>query len=429
MTETIWRTRWSKEQILMLLREQFDTFWSRDTGVKREALRELGDVTASPNAVIITGLRRVGKSTLLAQLAHQLGRDQFYYLNFEDDQFIHFSADDFNDLLGFLLETFGERKTFLIDEIQNVEGWEHFVRSYIDRGYKFFITGSNASLLSQELGTRLTGRHVSVNLFPFSFSEFLSFNNIKVPELKSLKLSERASINKFFSAYLAKGGIPDILKYPELDLGKSLVNDILFRDIAARYQLESTTALKELGFYLMSNPASLISFNKLKEQIHVKSAMTVRDFTGYMENSWLCFVTNVFDYSVKRQQIAPKKVYIIDNGLSHAAGFHSSPDTGKMLENLVFLQLKRLKKQVYYLNMGQDGEVDFYLPDERVAIQVNVEMRNGETRNREVNALTNAVNTYPVSHALILTERNEDPLKVGNTMVEIRSFAEWLLYS
>ena len=154
-----------------MLLEQSQAFWQRDTGVERTQLAQLEQAAPSPHAVIISGLRRVGKSTLLAQLAHRLGQDRFYYINFEDDRFLGFGAQDANDLYQSLAETFGERKVWIVDEIQNVPGWEHFVRRFMDMGFKFYITGSNASLLSREWGSRLTGRYVPVELFPFSFNE------------------------------------------------------------------------------------------------------------------------------------------------------------------------------------------------------------------------------------------------------------------
>jgi len=146
--------------------------------------------------VIISGLRRVGKSTLLAQLAHRLGKDQFHYVNFEDDRFLGFQAEDANDLYQALLELFGERRVFLIDEVQNIAGWEHFVRRFMDMGIKFYITGSNASLLSRELGTRLTGRYVPVELFPFSFVEFLHFKGYAISDLSRLATADIARLQR-----------------------------------------------------------------------------------------------------------------------------------------------------------------------------------------------------------------------------------------
>src|SRR3972149_3684513 len=188
MNENIWKTKWSKDQIKAMLLEQMQTFWELDTGIERAQLAEIERAANLPHAVIISGLRRVGKSTLLAQLAHRLGKDAFYYINFEDDRFVGFQAEDANDLYQALLELFGERKVFVIDEVQNIPGWEHFVRRFMEMGIKFYasisgaITGSNASLLSRELGTRLTGRYVPLELFPFSFAEFLHFKGYVLPD-------------------------------------------------------------------------------------------------------------------------------------------------------------------------------------------------------------------------------------------------------
>ncbi len=190
-----------------------------------------------PHAVVISGLRRVGKSTLLAQFAHRLGEERFYYVNFEDDRFLEFQTEDANDLYQALVELFGERLVFIIDEVQNVTGWEHFVRRFMDQGIKFFITGSNASLLSRELGTRLTGRYIPIELFPFSFVEFLHFKGYTIPDLTRLITVEKASLQHTLDEYLRLGGIPDSLKYPELPLLRTPYDDILYRDIATRIAL------------------------------------------------------------------------------------------------------------------------------------------------------------------------------------------------
>jgi uncharacterized protein len=171
MSETKWRSRWSNDQIRAMLLEQSDAFWQHDPGTVRTKLADIEQAAGVPHAVIVSGLRRVGKSTLLLQMAHKLGRDSFFYVNFEDDRFLGFQAEDADDLYQMLVEVYGNRKIFIIDEVQNIPGWEHFVRRFMDLGMKFYITGSNASLLSRELGTRLTGRYVPVELFPFCFSK------------------------------------------------------------------------------------------------------------------------------------------------------------------------------------------------------------------------------------------------------------------
>jgi predicted AAA+ superfamily ATPase len=378
--------------------------------------------------VIISGLRRVGKSTLLSQMAHTLGKDAFFYVNFEDDRLLGFKAEDADDLYQMLVEVFGNRKIFIMDEVQNVSGWEHFVRRFMDLGMKFFISGSNASLLSRELGTRLTGRYIPVELFPFSFEEYLEFCGETTPDPQRMTTVDRAQLQGQLNTYLQSGGIPDALKYPDLPLLRILYDDVLYRDIATRHRIDAVTALKELAFYLISNPASLVSFNKLKEQLRLGSVNTVSSYINHMENSWLIFTLNLYDFSVKRQQIAPKKIYCIDTGLSHSVGFSFSPNMGKLLENLVFLALRRQTHDIYYYVTPGGYEIDFYLPEKKQLIQVAQHMENPATREREFRALEDAANRLNSHNAIILSDANENDLEINGMPVQIRSIAEWLIF-
>lgn len=430
MNENYWKTRWPKDQIKAMLLEQTSAFWERETGIERTQLADVQRAAALPHAVIVSGLRRVGKSTLLAQMAHKLGQDKFYYLNFEDDRFLGFQAEDANDLYQVLVETFGERRIFIIDEVQNIPGWEHFVRRFMDMGFKFYITGSNASLLSRELGTRLTGRYVPIELFPFSFREYLLFLGEKAPDFQRMTTVDKARLEKALDTYLKAGGIPDALKYPQLPLLRTLYDDVLYRDIATRYRLEAVTALKELAFYLMSNPSNAISFNKLKEQFRLGSVNTIKSFMDYLENSWLVFTLNLYDFSIKRQQIAPKKVYCIDTGLANTVGFSFSPNTGKLLENLVFLALRRQEKEIYYYVTPNGYEVDFYLPGKQQLIQVSQNLDQPAAREREMRALKDAsVGLKNVKSALLLCDRTEINFEINGLPAEVRSVTEWLLNS
>jgi predicted AAA+ superfamily ATPase len=427
MNEILWHVRWSKDEIRSMLLEQFNSFWQRDTGIEREKLADVKKAASIPHAVIISGLRRVGKSTLLAQLAHSLGQDSFYYLNFEDDRFLGFKAEEADVLYQFLAEIFGDRKIFILDEIQNVVGWEHFVRRFMDLGIKFYITGSNASLINRELGVLLTGRYIPIELFPFSFREYLCFFGIPTPDLNRLTNVQRAELLSHLNSYIKLGGIPDGLKYQELPLLKTLYDDVLYRDIATRYQLEAVAALKELAFYLFSNPSSLVSYNKIKEQLRLGSVNTVSNYIDYMVNSWLIFTLKVYDYSVKRQQIAPKKVYCIDTGMAHAVGFSFSPNTGKYLENLVFLTLRQQNPDLYYVSTSSGFEIDFYLPKHQQLIQVTQNLDDRATREREIRALKDGIHTVKTESVLILSDKNEDAFDLDGIPVKIMSVAEWLL--
>jgi len=207
----------------------------------------------------------------------------------------------------------------------------------------------------------------------------------------------------------------------------TLYDDVLYRDIATRYQLEAVTALRELAFFLLSNPAGMVSFNKLKDQFRLGSVNTIKSYIDYMENSWLVFSINSYAFSVKRQQIAPKKIYCIDTGLSNAVGFGFSANTGKLLENLVFLALRRQTKDIYYYTTPAGYKVDFYLPEKRQLIQVTQHLENAATREREIRALEDAVQGVPVESALILSDANEKGFEIRGVPVEVHSAAEWFV--
>jgi uncharacterized protein len=202
---------------------------------------------------------------------------------------------------------------------------------------------------------------------------------------------------------------------------------VLYRDIATRYRVDAVTALKELAFYLISNPASLISFNKLKDQLRLGSVNTIRSYIEYMEKSWLIFTLNLYDFSVKRQQIAPKKVYCIDTGLAHSVGFNFSPNTGKLLENMFFLALRRQTSELYYYTTPAGYEVDFYLPEKRQLIQVAQHLKSPAVREREVRGLADAVKSVAAQSALILADASEPGFEVSGVPVEVVAVPDWLL--
>jgi predicted AAA+ superfamily ATPase len=418
----------TKQLLASVLKEQFESFQAKEDGIEREILSQLENVLKDPQITVISGLRRVGKSTLLAQLAKKFLNDEYYFVNFEDERFLHFQVQDFDLLHETLISLYGEKKTFLFDEIQNVPEWERFVRRLHDQGYKFIVTGSNASLLSQELGTRLTGRYISVELFPFSFREYLKFNNMDIPNMKILTTKQRGIFLKLSNGYLASGGIPDALKYPELTIHKTLYDDVLYRDIATRYKLDNVKSLKELAFYLISNISSLVSFNKLKELLKLGSVNTVKSYIDYLENSWLFFVINKYAYSVKEQQIAAKKIYSIDTGLSHSVGFGFSENKGKYMENMVFLHLRRKFQKIYYYKTVQDYEVDFFLPQENMMVQVSQHLDVSETKERELRALVMASAEQKMPSVLfIVTEGDKQSIEREGYNIEVIPLYEWLL--
>ena len=413
-------TRILKELIL----EQKKEFEKDDVFVKRSALENIENYLELPHIIIISGLRRSGKSTLLKEIHQYLFNGKtVYYFNFEDERLINFTAPDFNQLYETFLELLGPEKVFFFDEIQNVQGWELFVRRMYDKGSKFIITGSNSSMLSRELGTRLTGRYIAIELFPFSFKEYVNSNHIDIPEI--LLTEDRALIKKIFTQYLRCGGIPEYLRYKNDLILKTLYENILYKDIFARYGLNNEKTLKELSFYLFSNYGSEISYNKLRIMLDV-SINTVKSYMGYLENSYLIFSIPRYDYSIKKQIYSHKKVYVIDQGLINLISFKFSKDHGKLLENIVFLELRRRYSDIYYHR--NKHECDFIVMENghiTDAIQVTASL-NGNSK-REYDGLLEALDKYGLDEGLILTDDDDFEEMIGDKRIIVMPIWKWLL--
>jgi len=401
-----------------------------DAGIPRAALSIASRHATLPHAVVVSGVRRSGKSTLLNQIISDLYKTGVYYFNFEDERLVDFDVDDFNHLYEVFLELYGDKKIFFFDEVQNVPQWEVFVRRMQGKGCKFFITGSNASLLSKELGTKLTGRNVNVELFPFSFMEFLSFKGFQLSKNGLSLTSERAAIKKYFAEYLKYGGMPEYLKYQDTTLLKRLYEDILYRDIVARYGIKQVKPLRELGLYLLSNIGGTFSYNNLKNVLGLGSMNTIKRYADFMENSYLIFLVSKFSYSLKQQFVSLKKIYCIDNGLSEAVAFQFSKNKGKFLENLVFLELRRKFQEIYYYKTTNNLEVDFLFKsgkNDLKLIQVADNLDNEKTRQRELNALEKAMDELKLKTALILTEDTEEEIVLKGKVLMVKPIYKWLL--
>ncbi|MFH0805277.1 MAG: ATP-binding protein [Patescibacteria group bacterium] len=415
-----------KEVIL----EQRDFIDRAEQGIEREVLLNLKKYFKLPHTLVVSGIRRVGKSTLLVQLMRNFYKDTSYYFNFEDERLLNFESNDFNALYELMIELFDEKKVFFFDEIQNVKGWENFVRRMQDRKFKFFITGSNASLLSKELGTKLTGRYLSQKLYPFSFKEFLSFKNYKFQPNNLYKTVERGKLKKFFNVYLKEGGMPEYLQYQNKEVLKNVYEDILYRDIAVRYDIKETKSLRELALYFLTNLGGLFSYNKLKKNLSLGSVNTVKSYTEHLKNSFLIFTINLFSYSLKQQAVAPKKVYCLDNGLANAVSFRFSRDRGKFLENLVFIELKRRNEDIYYYKTKNNLEVDFLLKKARKVkqlIQVSQNLKENKTKEREINGLITALKELKLKQGLILTEDEEEVITLKGIKIIVQPIYKWLL--
>lgn len=407
----------SKDTLKYVLQEQRADFLAAERGTRRTQVAALELHRGSPQVVFVTGLRRCGKSTLMAQFCDKIGEATYYYTNFEDDRLSTFSATDFQVLHEVLIELYGRRTIFVFDEVQLIEGWEMFVRRLSDSGHKFYITGSNATLLSKEFGTKLTGRNSVVELFPFSFSEYLDTKQITLADQNDT--ITRALRSRHFMDYLRCGGIPLAIHYPGLRILQSLFKDVLHRDIVVRYKLPSEKAILDLAVYFYNNPATLQSYSKLKQLIQIKNASTIKDYCTHLENSWLCSVVPLYALSIKRQQLAPKKICLIDTGVIYELA--TSPETklGRIFENLAFLILRRSRQQLFYYMTKSDKEVDFYDPQSNTFFQVSIYLSDPQTYQREFSALQEALDEVPGSIGVVITLEDRQTVRMGRHEIEV----------
>jgi len=395
----------------------------------RFILRSIPEIIVnSEPIVVISGIRRCGKSTLLNQIRHE-NIEKDYYMNFDDERLIRFSVEHFQLLHETFIELFGVQKTFYFDEIQNISGWERFVRRLHDDGNKVFLTGSNATMLSRELGTHLTGRYVQTELFPFSFAEFLTFKQLIISEKDFYSTEGRAALIGFFNEYLQTGGFPLYLKEGSDDYLKSLFESILYRDVLVRNKLVNEKELLELVNYLASNVSKLSSFNGLTKVAGVKNATTIKNYLSFLQDTYLIFQVSKFDYSLKKQIQNLKKTYFIDNALIRRLGFMFSEEKGRLLENVVFLELRRRRFEIFY--HFNRFECDFVIRQGTTvvqAIQVCHSFDTDETKKREVRGLLDAMDNYNLTEGLMLLhDIQEQTVEENGKVIQILPVWKWLL--
>ncbi len=379
-----------QDEIALVIDAQKEALLRQESGLKRDALTKIP--VAESFATIITGMRRCGKSTIIMQLLRQNSQEAVY-LNFDEIRLSGFDAGDFSRLHR-EIET-RTIKTLFFDEIQLVEGWERYINQLLREGYKVFITGSNASMLSVELGTHLTGRHLSMELFPFSYKEFLRF--------KGLDNGESAVLT-----YLKTGGIPEYVKSEIPLVLNNLVDDILMRDIAVRNSLRDVASLRQLSAFLINNIGNLISANKLAGLFNVKSPATLLEYFSYLKDAYLFDFIPIFSHSLKVQARNPRKVYVMDPGIYTENSLSTSENIGRRLENLVYLHLRRRYKHIFYYR--NNGECDFITLEKnavREAVQVCLAI-NDDNFNREYNGLSEAMHDLGIKAGYIVTLNQTD---------------------
>jgi len=392
------------------------TLEEQESEIIRHVLPQLPNIQS--HALVVSGIRRCGKSTLLRQFVKKLGRD-FFYLNFDDIRLAGFASTDYSLLDRIIAES--KANLLFFDEIQSAEHWELYVRQKLDEGFQVVITGSNASLLSRELGSRLTGRHISKELFPFSYREFCEF-------------SEQKACAASLESYLEKGGFPEYLKNNNVDTLMQLQSDILYRDIAVRYAIRDASSLRRLYVYLVSNPAQLFSPSRLTGVAGVKSPTTVLEYISFFEAAYLIHLLPCFAWSVKAQSLAPKKAYIADFGLIKTSSLSFSNNNGALLENCVYNYLRArtgaggfsADRDLYYFMGKSGGECDFVVGPQgnRSCIQVCWEL-NADNEEREINGLLEALDFFDLDSGTILTSDSEDIILTAGKKIEVAPVWKW----
>jgi predicted AAA+ superfamily ATPase len=413
--------------------EEASDLFKKEKIIEREVnIAQLQNFLKYPNILVISGVRRSGKSILAISLI----KDKKHgHINFDDERLAGFKPEDFNKLLQSFYELFGnDLEYFVFDEIQNTSKWELFINR-LRRSKKIIITGSNANLLSSELSTHLTGRYIDFNLLPFSFREFIKMKGESFEERDFYSTKRIAQIKIFLNEYVKFGGFPEVYKFGGRIVEK-IYEDIINKDILLRYKIKKKVAFKELTKYLISNFAEETGYSRLKNIFLIKNIHTVKDYVSYLTSTYLIFMLEKFSFKLKQQFISPRKTYPIDTGIINFIAFQFSENIGKLIENIVFLDLLRRKKywegnlEIYFWQNYFKEEVDFVVKkNEKInqLIQVSFNISNPETKKREIKSLLKASEELKCNNLLIITWDNNEELKIKEKKITIIPLWKWLL--
>lgn len=432
-----------KDEIFKILNDW--NFWEKDleTGILRPFyLEKLKKLLESEQIITITGARRAGKSFLMRQLAKDLekkgvSKNQILIINLEDPRLPELDSSVLQEIYETYLEFLRPKgKLYLfLDEIQEVEKWEKWVLAMQElKKAQLIISGSNAKLLSRELSTLLTGRHLDLTVLPLSFREFLKFKGIETED-KIQILSQEIKIKGLLREYIKDGAFPEVvLRENKKEILLTYFNDLLEKDLLRRYKVRKSEKLKALSQFYLSNISSSVTFNSLEKFLEI-SADTIEKFSAYFEAVYILFFLKRFSFKKKEQEKSPRKVYAIDSGLSNAVGFKFSENIGKVAENIVFLELQRKKMltpdlEVYYWKDPFHREVDFLLKKGakiRELLQVCWQMEEIKTKKRELNSLLRALKELELKKGIIITEDREGEEKIKGKQFQYVPLWKWLL--
>jgi uncharacterized protein len=393
----------------------------------------------SEKIITLIGSRRVGKTYLFYQLMEEILRTtlkkNILYINFEDERIIsdNLKLGDIIDAYYELYPNNTDKIYFFFDEIENIEGWEKFVRRMYDNYSKnIFLTGSSSKLLHKEIATSLRGRSIYYEIFPLSFTEFLEFSGISYDDIDST--INKAKIRNAFQNYFQIGGFPEAIDYNNEIRKKTLqtyLDVMIYRDIIERHELSNITAVRyfiKKAIVNTSNKASINRlFNELKSQGIKVSKESLYNYMDYTQDCYMLYFVNLYDLSVAVQSVNEKKIYCIDNGLINASTFKLSKDYGRLLENLVFIELRRYNYEIYY--HSDKYECDFILTLEQEpqqALQVAFEFEE-QTKKREIRGLMEALQKYNLKEGIILTMDEEYEFEQENKLIRIIPIWKWMI--
>lgn len=359
-------------------------------------------------ALVLSGVRRAGKSVLQVQLMRE--RKTSFYCNLEDTRLFDFSPQDFPAFLSLVDELAPHSAAVFLDEVQEVEEWQRLVRSLLDRGRIVCVTGSNASLLGRELGSKLTGRHLSFEVFPFNYSEYLMYTR-QQPGATSL------------TSFLHNGGFPAFLREHEPQILQELLRDIVQRDIAIRHSLRESRHVMNLVLFLFANTGQPLSFQGLAKGLGIPSVAQTSRYIEFLLDAYLLFAVPKFSTSFKQRVVTPNKYYAIDNGLRRVNSPQSTPDLEHRLENAVFLALRQRREAVSYAAEKHLWECDFVTNSEAIQVCAHLTSQN---RQREMNGALRAAALPGKRRPIVLTLDQRDRVTIGDMTVDVIPVWEWL---
>ena len=415
------------KNIVLKQRAERDDLASR-TYYTRKHIQDVAPYLEANVIKMITGPRRAGKSVYALQI---LSGKNYAYLNFDDTQLLGAFNED--AVMQALAEVYPGYEYLLLDEVQNLDSWDAWVSKLYRRGVNLVITGSNANLLSSEMSTLLTGRYVEIQILPFSMEETLKYREVPVnAELPD----EKAKLFIEMDDYLKKGGYPEIVKNREIEQAylTALFDSIILKDVAQRHKIRKITELYDLADYLISNYSNPLSYNEIAEELSLGSVTTVKKFCGYLAEPYLFFYLPRFNNKLKEMKKAPRKVYVVDNGLIYTRSFELSSNNGRQLENMVFIELLRrgydLKKSLFYYRTSNDKEVDFVIRDGRKVtslIQVSYDISKTKTRERELDALVKASEELKCDNLMLINWNHDGSVEYKGKSIRIISMDKWFI--